>query len=100
MLHRLGEFTVRRRRWILAGALVFFVAAGAFGGKVAKSLSTGGFDDPASESSRATQVLQDEFGTGSPNVVLLVRAKHGTVDSPDVRAEGLSLTRQLAGERG
>src|SRR6266540_4026305 len=100
MLHRLGEFTVRRRRWILVGALVFFVAAGAFGGKVAKSLSTGGFDDPGSESSRAIQTLHREFGTGNPNVVLLVRARHGTIDSPAVRAEGLRLTRQLAGERG
>src|SRR6266540_1560241 len=100
MLHRLGEFTVRRRRWILVGALVFFVAAGAFGGKVAKSLSTGGFDDPGSESSRAIQTLHREFGTGNPNVVLLVRARHGTVDSPAVRAEGLRLTRQLARERG
>jgi RND superfamily putative drug exporter len=100
MLRRMGEFTVRRRRWILVGALVFFVAAGGFGGKVAKSLSSGGFDDPGSESSRAAQTLQDEFGTGNPNIVLLVRARRGTVDSPAVRAEGLSLTRQLAGERG
>ena len=100
MLRRVGEFTVRRRRWILVGALVVFAAAGAFGGKVAKSLSSGGFDDPGSESSRAAQTLQDEFGTGNPNVVLLVRTRHGTVDSPAVRAEGLSLTRQLAGERG
>ncbi|MFL5796962.1 MAG: MMPL family transporter [Actinomycetota bacterium] len=100
MLRRVGELTVRRRRWILVGALVAFVAAGAFGGRVAKSLSSGGFDDPGSESSRAVTALQQQFDTGDPNFVLLVRAGHGTVDSPAVRAEGLRLTSQLARERG
>src|SRR4051812_43522575 len=100
MLRRLGEFTVRRRRWVLISALVFFVAAGAFGGKVAKALSTGGFDDPGSESSRAAGILQDEFRGGNPNLVLLVHAKGGSVDSPAVRAGGLRLTKQLAAQPG
>src|SRR5205085_6461618 len=51
-------------------------------------------------SSRAAALLQSTFHTGNPNLVLLVRARHGTVDSPAVRADGLALTRRLAGERG
>jgi len=100
MLRRLGEFTVRRRWWVLIGSLVVFVAAGAFGGKVAQSLSTGGFDDPSSESSRAAGVLQSEFHGGNPNIVLLLTAKHGSVGDPAVAAEGMRLTRQLSRERG
>src|SRR3954465_3489388 len=95
MLRRLGEFSVRRRRWVLVSALIFFLAAGAFGGRVAKSLSTGGFDDPNSESSRASALLQSEFRGGNPNVVLLLRAKRGaTVSDPAIQAAGTRLTNQ------
>src|SRR4051812_17342613 len=101
MLRRLGEFSVRRRRWVLVSALIFFLAAGAFGGRVAKSLSTGGFDDPNSESSRASALLQSEFRGGNPNVVLLLRAKRGaTVSDPAIQAAGTRLTNRLGAEPG
>ncbi|MCU1354338.1 MAG: putative rane protein [Acidimicrobiales bacterium] len=100
MLSRLAETTVRRRRVVLVGAALLFVLAGAFGGSVAKRLSSGGFDDPSSEASRARAVLADRFGTGSPNLVFLVTATSGTVDSASVRAAGSALTKRLAAERG
>jgi RND superfamily putative drug exporter len=99
-MERLGRFTVRRRRWILGGALFFVVLAGALGGNVAQRLSSGGFDDPSSESSRAQAVLNDTFHTGSPNLVLLVTARHGSVDDAAIAREGMDLTSQLAAERG
>jgi hypothetical protein len=34
----------------------------------------------------------------TPNLVLLVTAKHGSVDDPAVTAEGAALTQELAGE--
>ena len=77
------------------GALV---VAGAFGGKVADHLSTGGFADPSSESSQAAGLLSGQFHTGNSNFVLLVRARSGSVDDPAVVQRGLALTRQLAGE--
>ena len=52
MLHRLGSFTVRRRRWILLTALVVFLGAGALGVGVFDRLSGGGFSDPDAESTR------------------------------------------------
>ena len=53
MLTRLGLFTVRRRRAILVSTLVLFLAAGAvYGGNVATRLSSGGFDNPSSDSSQ------------------------------------------------
>jgi putative drug exporter of the RND superfamily len=96
MLTRLGLFIVRRRRAILVGAVLFVVAAFAVAGGVASRLTSGGFADPSSESERAAAQLQRQFGAKEPNVVLLVSAKHGSVDDAAVRAAGLRATRELA----
>jgi len=98
MLERLARFLLRRRWAVLAATLVVVVAAGAFGGSAITRLKSGGFDDPDAESTRAAKVLADEFGTGDPNLVLLVTAKGGRVDDPAVAAAGEALTRRLAAE--
>jgi RND superfamily putative drug exporter len=98
MLGRLGRFTVRRRRWVLAGTLVGFFVAGALVGGVFDRLSGGGFSDPASESTRGAERLEEAFGAGDANVVLLVTAKDRSVDDPAVAAEGLRLTEELTAE--
>ena len=100
MLARLALWVVRRRVAVLIGTLVVFVVAGAAGGGVAAHLSSGGFDDPGSESFKADRVLATQFGGGQPNTVLLVTAKHGSVDDPAVQAAGLALTSELAHEQG
>ena len=100
MLARLGRFTVLHRKAVLVGTAVFFVVAGALGGGVASRLVSGGFDDPSSESSRARDEIEREFGDQDPDVVLLVTARRGTVDDPDVVAAGNALTTELASERG
>jgi putative drug exporter of the RND superfamily len=99
MLARLGRFTVRHRKAVLVGTALFFVVAGALGGGVASRLTSGGFDDPSSESSRARRAIEREFGRQTPDLVLLVSARHGTVDDADVVAAGNALTAQLASER-
>ena len=98
MLTRLAEFTIRRRRWILVGALLVFMLSGALGGNVAERLSSGGFEDPDAESSRADDILTEQFGAGAPNFLLLVTAKSGSVDSGDVAAAGAALTQELSAE--
>ncbi|MGH2636777.1 MAG: MMPL family transporter, partial [Actinomycetota bacterium] len=107
MLRRLGTFTVRRRRWVIAGTLVAVVVAGALGGGVVAGalgggvfdrLSGGGFSDPDSESSRASDRLEEAFGAGEPNLVLLVTAEAGSVDEGAVAAAGVELTEELAAE--
>jgi putative drug exporter of the RND superfamily len=100
MLARLGRFTVRRRKTVLVGSAVFFVVAAVLGGDVASRLTSGGFEDPASESSRASDTIDREFGNQTPDLVLLVTAKNGTVDDADVVAAGDALTAELASERG
>ncbi|MEQ1786593.1 MAG: MMPL family transporter [Acidimicrobiales bacterium] len=99
MLATLARTVIRRRRLVLIAAVVVFAVAGAFGGGVADQLSSGGFDDPSSESFVADQALLDTFGTGTPNLVLLVTADEGgSVDDPAVAAAGLALTDELAAE--
>ena len=83
MFTRVGHFTVRRRRGVLVVSLLILVAAGAFGTGVFGRLSTGGFEDPASDSARAETALQERFATGSPTYVLLVDAVDGRPMTPD-----------------
>jgi RND superfamily putative drug exporter len=100
MLTRLGRFVVHRRRSVLAGTVLFLVAAALLGGGVADSLTSGGFDDPDSESNRAAELLEEELGTSDPNLVLLVTARNGDVDDPEVAAAGVALADEVAAEAG
>jgi RND superfamily putative drug exporter len=92
----LGRALVRRRRSVVVLALLLFVVAGALGADVATKLARGGFSDPGAESTEARDLLEDEFGTGDPNVVLLVTAVDGTVDDDAVVDAGQALTAELA----
>ncbi len=100
MLGRLARFTVRRRKAILVATGVVFVIAAAGGGAVAEHLTTSGFNDPHAEASRAIAAVEHAFKTRPPSIVLLVSARHGTVDDPEVVAAGTALTRRVAAERG
>jgi RND superfamily putative drug exporter len=98
MLARLAALVVRRRRSVLLAALIALVAAGAFGGGVASSLVGGGFDSESSESSRAQRLIEDTFHQSDPNLLLVVTAADGTVDSPISSAAGSELVAALAAE--
>jgi RND superfamily putative drug exporter len=98
MLTRLGRLTVQRRKLVLVAAVVLFALAGSFGGSVADHLSSGGFEDPSSESYAADRALLDTLDAGTPNLVLLVTAPGGSVDDPAVVAAGTALTERLAAE--
>ncbi|HEV2761074.1 MAG TPA: MMPL family transporter [Acidimicrobiales bacterium] len=100
MLGTLGRFVVRRRVAVLVASVLAMFVAGAIGGGVAKHLSGGGFEDPTAESSQAKRVLEQSFGTRSPNVVLLVTSADGSVDSAAAAEAGAALTRELAAEAG
>jgi RND superfamily putative drug exporter len=99
MFERLGDLVVRRRRWVVIATILFVVVAGAIGGGVMSDLSSGGFEDPNTESAKAAETLKQEFGHEDPNLVLLVSA-NGSVDDPEVAREGIALTNELAAESG
>ena len=85
LLTRLARLSVRRRRWVLALTALLLAVAGYLGGGVAEELSPGGFDDPSSESTVAARLLEEQFGSGAQNLVLLVEATGG-VEEPAQRA--------------
>jgi putative drug exporter of the RND superfamily len=96
MFLRLADLTIRRRRLLLLVAVIAFAVSGTFGGNVASELSSGGFDDPRSESYRADEVLAGTFGTATPNVVLLVTSASGDLDDEATAAAGRAVTDRLA----
>src|ERR1700756_4326380 len=71
------------------------VGAAIFGIPVAKSLSAGGFQDPGSESAKATQLLSDKFGQGDMQLLITVSAPAGATSVP-ARAVATDIVDHLA----
>src|SRR2546421_12756870 len=71
MLHRYGEFVVRRARLLLVISGVVLVAAAVFGAGAFGKLKNGGVDEPAAQSSPAQQLIDQQDG-GPKNPPLLV----------------------------
>jgi RND superfamily putative drug exporter len=99
MLTAFATLIHRRARLVLVLSAVVLVVMGALGAGAFSRLKSGGFDAEGAESTRATRIVDDTFG-GSPNLVLLVGARSGTVDSAATTAAGTSLAASLAKERG
>ncbi|GGV25112.1 membrane protein [Streptomyces longisporoflavus] len=98
MFERIAELAIRRARLILVVAVVAVALMGALGAGAFGKLLGGGYDDPASHSSRAGKVIDEKFG-GEPNLVLLVRATEGDVDTAAARRGGRALTADLKEEK-
>jgi RND superfamily putative drug exporter len=100
MLRAIASLTWRRPKLVLALVGVFVVVAGAVGRDVEEHLSAAGFTDSASESERATALLQKELGyDANAGIVVLVRARGGgvlDVSSPAVRREVGRISERLA----
>ncbi|MEV4424109.1 MMPL family transporter [Streptomyces sp. NPDC049602] len=98
-----------RPRLTLLVALVLTALAVLAGGGVADRMGSGGWEDPAAESTYATEALERQFPGSQPNVLLLVdagktgeAAQAGTalVDTPAVAAEARRLAERLDAEPG
>lgn len=81
-------------------ALLGAVVLGALAAGTVSALSLARYEAPGSESDRAQAELAARFGTGSADLVLLVTARSGTVDTPAVAASGRALTARLAAFEG
>jgi RND superfamily putative drug exporter len=82
MFERWGRAMVRRRWWVVGLAVAFMAFAGIWGTQVFGSLTSEGFDDPASQSSRAVERAEAALGRTGNDVVVLYTSPGMTVDDP------------------
>jgi RND superfamily putative drug exporter len=94
VLHRIARLAIAAPRRVIAVAALATVAAGIFGVPVANSLCACGFQDPTSESARATQLLTEKFGQGDVPLLIVVTAADGFNSEP-ARAAGTEIVDQL-----
>ncbi|WP_329623347.1 MMPL family transporter [Streptomyces sp. NBC_01255] len=107
------RFVTARPRLTLLVALVLTALAVLAGGGVADRMGSGGWEDPAAESTYATEALAREFPGSQPNLLLLLldtgetgkTEKAGAagavaVDAPAVAAEARKLAERLDAEPG
>ncbi|MFI9508181.1 MMPL family transporter [Nocardia sp. NPDC052566] len=97
MFSAIGRFVVRRPRQVIVVALIFTIAAMAFGVSTITNLKPGGFVPKDAESRRAAEFLTDRFGAGEANMVLTLSSARGA-DAPEVRIVADDITARLRSE--
>lgn len=76
-----GSIVRASRTVVIIGVLVA-IASGVFGASVFDHLGQGGFDDPASESTRQLDLERETFGNRTPDVVLIFSSPDLGPDDP------------------
>ena len=94
VLQRIALLAIAAPRWIVAIAALVVVGAAAFGIPVANSLSAGGFQDPSSESARASQLFKDKFRQSDQQLSIMVSDPAG-VNGARARTVGLDIVDRL-----
>ncbi|QQM38784.1 MMPL family transporter [Streptomyces liliifuscus] len=97
MFDRVAELTVRWPRAVLVVASVLVAAMSVVGVGAFGKLVGGGFDDPDSQSTQASRVIDEKFG-GEANLVLLVSGGTQRVSDPAVEQDGRQLVDELRKE--
>ncbi|MGO9660718.1 MAG: MMPL family transporter [Acidimicrobiales bacterium] len=98
MLNAVGRVATARARLVLVATLLVVLAAGAFGASAVSHLSSGGFTDASSPSTKADALLSSQFHQGQANLVFLVHSPAG-VNGPAARTVGAALVRDLTDHR-
>ena len=93
MLRRIAHLAIKAP-WQIIAAAVVVAAAAIFGISVGQRLSASGFQDPTSESSKATQLLTEKFGQGDVQMLITVTAP-SEISSGPARSVGLGIVDQL-----
>ncbi|MFB9324076.1 MMPL family transporter [Cryptosporangium minutisporangium] len=90
-----GSILVRHRVAALWTGVALTLVLGLVAAGAMNAFVLSRWEAPGSESVRAEEVLARDFATGNANLILLVTARDGTVDDPDVAAAAAALTREL-----
>jgi uncharacterized membrane protein YdfJ with MMPL/SSD domain len=82
MLERLGGMLYRTRWIVLFFALLIVAVAAIFGTGLFGSLKSGGFADPASESSKAQALLDAKLGGSTADIIILMNSNSTKATDP------------------
>lgn len=93
-LHEIARMAIAAPRRVVTIAVLVTIAAAIVGIPVANTLCACGFEDPTSESARATALLTDTFGQGDVQMIFVVSDPDG-YGSDAARATGLGIVDQL-----
>ncbi|HYN93875.1 MAG TPA: MMPL family transporter [Pilimelia sp.] len=86
-----------RWRWgVLAAAVALVVGGATWGAGVFGALTGSGFDDPSSESSRARERIEAQFGSPDVDVLVLYSSDTATVDDATFKARVTGVLGPLA----
>lgn len=96
MLGRLAHLAIRSPRTIVAAAVLLMALSAVLAVGTANRLSAGGFQDPGSESARATAMLAEKFGQSDQTFLISVTDPAGA-DGPRAAAAGVEIAGRLAG---
>ncbi len=94
MLARLADLGIAAPRRVLVVAGLLFVLAGVFGSSAADHLSSGGFRDPGASSTKAEEILQQDFRAGDANLIIEVTSSSG-VDADAARTRGMAVVKAV-----
>ena len=99
MLERIGRLAVGRSKAVLIAASLVLVAMVAVGIGAFGVLKSGGFDDTSSQSWKSQQAIDAQFG-GQANLILVVGARAGDIDTGASAQAGRTLTQELSADHG
>lgn len=98
MFARLAYLAVRRKMLVvIASAVIVGIAAG-LGSLVFARLSSGGYNDPGSDSTKVFTYLHDTLGVKDPGVVLIVDGGKASVN--DISSTALKIEGEVRRENG
>jgi RND superfamily putative drug exporter len=93
-MKRYGSLLVRRRKLALVAFVALIGVSAIWGLQVFGLLKAGGYDNPYSDSTKVTKLLESEFGSQVPEIVLIADMP-GYVDTAANAAIGSDLTTDL-----
>jgi putative drug exporter of the RND superfamily len=99
MFEKLGHSLVRRRKAVLAFFFLILIVAGASSALLIPRLSSGGYNDPASQSAKADTYLTTTFHVKDPALVLVVDSRT-SVTEPTTVTDAAVLEKAISSEAG
>jgi RND superfamily putative drug exporter len=101
MFATLGRLVYRRRWLVVVAGIIFLVASALYGTSLFSQLKSGGFYDPAVDSSKVTDALHTKLGQDPATLLVLFQAKNGeTVDQPAFQAAVQTTLAKVQGKAG